>query len=343
MYYKFHIKWLLILSFFIIISTSLLGEHELRQAKWWYFVDHGLKIFVPLAGCWYVHGYFISNHFKRLQGYPKVIMSVLGGTIVLIGLGFLIDTVFPESYLYSKKIGYQQAKDIYIHLGGNAFLSLICYFVFSNRHTSVALINARNERALLEQEHLRAQLISLQQQISPHFLFNSLSTLKTMVSDDLAKQYIVELASVYRYVLSFNERYLTRLEDELNFMASYLHILHERFQNALKVDINISPETLSQLLPSLSLQLLIENAIKHNICSNQSPLLITITALNGTLKIENNLQPKKARGGSSGTGLKNIIERYKLMGTGMVSVSDSDNKFTVTIPLLNHENNHNRR
>jgi two-component system LytT family sensor kinase len=258
--------------------------------------DHGLKIFIPLAGCWLVHGYFLTTHFKRISGFSKQIVSIVIGIFILLILGYILDLLRPKNYLYTTVVGYKKTKDIYVHLGGNACLSLLCYFVFSNRHTARALENARDERASLEQEHLKAQLIALQQQISPHFLFNSLSTLKTMISDDTAKKYIIELAGVYRYVLSFNEKYLTRVEDELKFISSYLHILQERFQDALKVQIHVSKEDYDLLLPSLSLQLLIENAIKHNACSTENPLAIAISSGDkSTLIVENNFQPKRAR------------------------------------------------
>jgi len=344
MYRKYHINWLLIMSAIMIISTSLLGQYDLGRAKWWYFLDHGFKIFVPMAGCWLIQGYFLTTQFKSFSGYPKHLLSILTGTFALLVLGFVLGLMRPENYLYTTEVGYRKASDIYIHLGGNTFLSLICYFVFSNRRTSAALEISRSEISLLEHEHLSAQLISLQQQISPHFLFNSLGTLKTMVSDDIARQYIVELARVYRYVLSVNEQYLSRLEDELKFIGSYLHILQERFQDALQVRIDVWEEHYPLSLPSLTLQLLIENAIKHNVCSPGSPLLITITSNgNDALTVENNFQPKRARAGSGGTGLKNIIARYKLMGNKSVEVANHEKKFTVKIPLLNHEGNYNRR
>ena len=343
MYKKYQIKWLLILSAIMIVCTSFLGQVELGRTKWWYFLDHSFKIFVPIAGCWLIDGYFLTNNFSRLSGYPKHFLSILLGIVALLVLGYLLDQINPENYLYTNKIGYQTTKDILIHLGGNSFLSLICYFTFSNRHTSATLKTTMVEKGLLEQAHLRAQLISLQQQISPHFLFNSLSTLKTMVSDPSAKNYIVHLAGVYRYVLSFNEQYLTRLDDELKFISSYLHILNERFGPTLRVDMDIQQQHAALLLPSLSLQLLIENAIKHNVCSIEQPLHISITTTDSpALKVENNFQPKRSRLERPGTGLKNIIERYKLLVDKSVDVANDNGKFTVTIPLLAHESNYNR-
>jgi sensor histidine kinase YesM len=328
----------------MILCTSFLGQVDLTKAKWWYFLDHGFKIFVPIAGCWLIDGYFLTNNFPRLSVFTKHLFSILSGIVALFILGFAIDQVAPKNYLFTTEIGYQTSRELWIHLAGNTFLSLVCYSIFSNRYTSSALKFTRIEKGLLEQAHLRAQLISLQQQISPHFLFNSLSTLKTLVSDRAAKNYIVHLAGVYRYVLSFNDQYLTRLDDELKFIESYLYILKERFGDMLKVDMNIQDQHRKLNLPSLSLQLLIENAIKHNVCSEERPLLISITTTDlPALMVENNFQPKRSRMGRPGLGLKNIIERYKLLADKPVIVANENEKFTVTIPLLKHESNHNRR
>lgn len=344
MYKKYQIKWLLILSVIMIVCSTFLGQVDLSKAKWWHFLDHAFKVFIPVAACWMIDGYFLSNTFNRLSGFPKHILSVVMGIIALFFTGYLIDQILPVNHLYSTEIGYQTSHEMLIHLGGNTFLSLVCYFFYSNRYTSTVLKITQREKELVEQAHLRAQLISLQQQISPHFLFNSLSTLKTLVSDPSAKNYIVHLAGVYRYVLSFNDQYLTRLDDELKFISSYLHILNERFGSMLKVDIDIEHNHRILYLPSLSLQLLIENAIKHNICSAERPLYISLSTITGpALIVENNFQPKQSRMERPGMGLKNIIERYKLLGDRSVLVANENNKFTVTIPLLTHEDNYNRR
>ena len=344
MYKKYQIKWLLIFSAVMIISTAFLGQVDLSRAKWWHFLDHGFKIFVPIAGCWMIDGYFLTNSFTRLSGFTQHLLSILLGIVALLIIGYVIEQVIPVNHLFSSDIGYQTPQELLIHLGGNTFLSLVCYVIFSTRHTNTVLKTTRIEKGLLEQEHLRAQLISLQQQISPHFLFNSLSTLKTMVTDPSAKDYIVHLAGVYRYVLSFNDQYLTKLDDELRFISSYLHILNERFGTMLKVNINIQHHHKNLFLPSLSLQLLIENAIKHNVCSAERPLYISIITTDApALIVENNFQPKQSRRERPGMGLKNIIERYKLLADRFVEVANNNDKFTVTIPLLTHESNYNRR
>ncbi|MBS7234093.1 histidine kinase [Flavobacterium psychroterrae] len=335
MYKKYQIKWLLILSVIIILCTLLLVQVDMSKAKWWHFLDHSLKVFVSIACCWMVAGYFLTNSFARLPNFSKNMISILASIVILFILGFVIDIIAPKNYLFNSEIGYQTPQEILIHFVANTFLSLLCYFVFSNRYTSTALKIKRMEKDLIEQAHLRAQLISLQQQISPHFLFNSLSTLKTLVSDPLARDYIVHLASVYRYVLSFNDQYLTKLDDELKFISSYIYILNERFGDMLQVNIHIPQQDRFLYLPSLSLQLLIENAIKHNVCSQERPLHISITTTNAQeLRVENNFQPKQSRMERPGMGLKNIIERYKLLVDRSVDVTHNAEKFTVTIPLL---------
>jgi two-component system LytT family sensor kinase len=344
MYKKYQIKWLLIFSAIMILCTSLLGDVDLSKARWWHYLDHAFKILIPITGCWLIDGYFLTNTFTRLSGFTKDLVSILSGICALLILGYTIDQIAPKNHFYVNQIGYDTPGDLWIHLGGNTFLSMVCFFIFAKRHNSAVLKTTRMEKDLLEQAHLRAQLISLQQQISPHFLFNSLSTLKTLVSDAPAKNYIVHLAGVYRYVLSFNDKYLTKLDDELKFIASYLHILKERFGDMLKVEMNIQPQHRNLYLPSLSLQLLIENAIKHNVCSAERPLYITITSTDSpALMVENNFQPKQSRKERPGMGLKNIIERYKLLVNKSVDVTNDNDKFTVTIPLLNHESNYNRR
>jgi len=362
MYKKYQIKWLLILSGIIFLFTSFLVQVDLNTTKWWHFFDHGIKIFIPIAGCWLVDGYFITNNFSHFSSTQKTLLSILLGTLVIFLLGIALFMISPKNHLFQDQIGYSTSQELGAHLIGNTLLSMLCYFVFSNRHTSTVLKITKIEKDLLEQEHLRAQLMSLQQQISPHFLFNSLSTLKTLVSEPLARDYIVHLASVYRYLLSFHSQHLTKLEEELHFIHSYVYILHERFGNMLTVTIDVSDQDKSLLLPSLSLQLLVENAIKHNICSEEKPLFISIsTTENQELKVENNFQPKSARPErpgidlkngmepknglepKNGMGLKNIIERYKILDDQPVTITQTSDQFIVTLPLLKNESNYHRR
>lgn len=187
----------------------------------------------------------------------------------------------------------------------------------------------------LRKEKLEAQLSSLRQQIGPHFLFNSLSTLQTIVPDAASRQYILQLSKVYRYLLAFNDNHLATLREELEFMNSYVYILKERFEEALEVVICIDEQLLDRRLPPLALQLLVENAIKHNVVSIEEPLRIVISN-QGTdhLSVHNRLQPRLSVEASTGKGLENIKTRYELLSGKPIEIDDRRGAFSVKIPLL---------
>ncbi|MBB6109975.1 sensor histidine kinase [Mucilaginibacter lappiensis] len=228
-----------------------------------------------------------------------------------------------------------RTRDVFFNLTGSAFISVFIYIIIHNIQINITLQKSRLENGLLKQAQLRAQLLSLQQQVSPHFLFNSLSTLKTIAPDHETKTYVIQLANVYRYLLNFNEHHLASVKDEIAFMKSYLYILQERFEHALQISINVPDEFLSYYIPPLSLQLLIENAIKHNIISPEQPLHIRIyTDQTPALTIENSYQPKISVEESTGKGLQNIKDRYQLLSGKQIEVYNDDDLFTVTLPLL---------
>jgi two-component system LytT family sensor kinase len=337
----YHIKWFFILTGILTISTLFLYQGKLSSLKWWEFPDYAIHITALLFIGWLINGYFLTRTISLHNNYTKHFLSIFLATIITFALDYFLFQILPQTDLISHNVGFDTVSNIINHLTGAFFLGLICYVVFYSVHTNSALQNAKLDNEILEQAHLRAQLLSLQQQISPHFLFNSLSTLKTIAGDQPTKNYVVQLAAVYRYVLNFNESYLSPLKDELAFIKSYLYIMNERFEEALQVTINIPDEYLQLLIPPLSLQLLIENAIKHNVISNEQPLHITImTNDSPALVIKNNTQPKKIPEEGTGTGLKNIRERYRLLIQLPVEILNTGSTFSVTLPLLKNESNH---
>jgi len=197
---------------------------------------------------------------------------------------------------------------------------------------------AKLEIEELKKEKLEAQLNSLKQQISPHFLFNSLSTLKTIVTDNKSKEFILKLSNVYRYLLGLKENNLTTLDEELDFIQSYLYILHERFEEALIVSIEIDQTLGKKLLPPLAIQLLLENAIKHNVVSLDEPLKVKIyNEKEQFLVVSNNSQPKLHTEESTGRGLENINKRYKILADKTIDIHQTEEDFVVKIPLLKED------
>ncbi|MCB0761012.1 MAG: histidine kinase [Flavobacteriales bacterium] len=190
-----------------------------------------------------------------------------------------------------------------------------------------------------EAERLRAEMMSykyesLRNQLNPHFLFNSFNLLSELVYEDqdLAVRFIGKLSKVYRYVLDSRNKERVTLKEELEFIETYTFLLSTRFEGAFKVHMDVSP-TEEQYLVPMSLQLLIENAVKHNELSVQSPLSIEVIQSGNRISVSNPVRPKKVGEDSSGVGLENIVSRYKFFTDDPVQIT-KDDKFTVSLPIL---------
>jgi LytS/YehU family sensor histidine kinase len=193
-----------------------------------------------------------------------------------------------------------------------------------------------DEAEQLKQENLQSQLESLKSQVNPHFLFNSLNSLSSLISEDSekAEKFLDELSKVYRYLLRNNEDDLTTLHSEMQFIQSYYHLLKTRYGDSLLLKTQIEDHYLDYWLPPLTLQMLVENAVKHNVMMRELPLRIHITINNGKLVIANNLQRKVRRVSSNRVGLGNIAKKYKLLRQDNIMVRENDQEFAVIIPLI---------
>ena len=186
----------------------------------------------------------------------------------------------------------------------------------------------------LEKDNIEAKYETLKSQINPHFLFNSLNSLTTIVEgNELAVDYIQNLSEFLRYILKSRDRELVLLRDEVTILNQYLKLQKSRFKNNLNIIIDVDEKFYHFSLPPLVLQMLVENCIKHNVISKEKPLTIEVKAEKHRLIVKNNLQ-KKTDTESTGNGLKNIAERYKFFTTSELGVSQSNHTFEVSIPLL---------
>lgn len=205
------------------------------------------------------------------------------------------------------------------------------------------LVQSEREAAALRKENLQTQLDSLKQQVNPHFLFNSLNTLSYLIGDDTerAEEFLDELCKVYRYLLRSNEQELIDLRTELRFIRSYYHLLKTRYGESLQLVVDIDPMYETYWLPSLTIQLLLENAVKHNIVDKAKPLLVTVsTGPDGLLTVQNNLQRKLQPLPSTQVGLRNIMTKFQLLNHGEVIISETAYQFTVSFPLIAVERYH---
>ncbi|WP_158563326.1 sensor histidine kinase [Chitinophaga silvatica] len=194
------------------------------------------------------------------------------------------------------------------------------------------------ESERLKKSNLDSQYKFLKDQIKPHFLFNSLNTLSSLISTnpEKAEEFVEEMAAVYRYLLKKNRKELTTFKEERIFLESYLLMLRTRFEDSLRVNIAVSESKEEYLLPPFVLQILIENAVKHNIVSKDKPLTINIyTDIEDNLHIENTLQRKQNPEPSDKTGLQNLLSRYQLINhENRLMIREEDGLFKVVIPLI---------
>lgn len=187
-----------------------------------------------------------------------------------------------------------------------------------------------------QQETTRAQFAALKDQVNPHFLFNSLNILSELIDAEpgAAKQFVDKLAEVYRYVLRSRDIELIALSEELAFVQAYAFLLRQRFGEALRIDIEVPPTVRARCLPPLALQLLLENAIKHNAATRRNPLTIRLRVEAGQLLVSNNRQPRPDAGPPSGLGLLNIRKRYEFLSDQLPVIEPGAAQFLVRLPLL---------
>ncbi|MCU4174790.1 sensor histidine kinase [Carboxylicivirga sp. N1Y90] len=228
------------------------------------------------------------------------------------------------------------------HEGKREFMYIMPLFVSSLFLVIVEMIIAMEERnnmemklAILEKEQLNTKYSVLKEQLDHHFLFNNLSVLSSLIyeSTEKADKFIQDFAAIYRYVLSINKQDLVTVSEELDFISTYLNLYKFRFEEGLSYKLNNIDYKSKFRLPPLTLQVLVENAIKHNVMSRNEPLNIEISMLNNTLIIQNNLQIKSDVASTS-TGQSNLIEKYLLLESTPPEFKIENNTYIARIPLI---------
>ncbi|WP_439184136.1 sensor histidine kinase [Carboxylicivirga taeanensis] len=188
----------------------------------------------------------------------------------------------------------------------------------------------------LEKEQISTKYTALKEQLDHHFLFNNLSVLSSLIyeSTEKADKFIQDFAAIYRYVLSINKQDLVTLKEELDFIRTYLNLYKYRYEEGLNFRVNIDDQLENRLLPPLSLQVVIENVLKHNVVSRQRPLTITIETKTNSLLIKNNIQPKTEKYESTHTGQQNLIEKFKLLHGELPNFTSDGKHYVSQIPLI---------
>lgn len=197
-------------------------------------------------------------------------------------------------------------------------------------------IRSAREKEAIQKELAAAKLESLKNQVNPHFLFNSFSVLSSLVEDDSkqAIKFIAKLSDMYRYILENDEKGVVTLQEELEFLDSYIFLLQMRHQSAIKVEKDISLDNLDLMVPPMSIQILVENAVKHNSFSIDDPLHISIkNEGNKAIVVENEKRKKESLSSSTKIGLKNLSNRLILSAGRALEITDNEESFKVRLPL----------
>lgn len=354
--------WLRVVGISLLSALSILSSDEYHLPVTGQLVASLLIKIASIALIWHLNRAIIAYfHYKAL---PR--MTVLGRLTVTLLACVLATTLFSWG---SDALHYRVTHDtmanfrvsgrsIYLTLGNHRFqmsaygidlfhavfiaifyltiYELLFYRQDSSRYRE-QLAQSEQEREKLRVANLQSQLDVLKQQVNPHFLFNALNSLSSLISEDpqLAEQFVDKLSGVYRYVLRANEQPLTTLANELQFIEAYYHLLQTRYGTGLSLTVAVEHHQRDCQLPPLTLQLLVENAVKHNVVSPKRPLSIRIlTDQQGWLVVQNTLQRKASPAFSNGVGLTNIVAKYQVLNLPQPGVEESPDWFTIRLPLL---------
>ncbi|MGC4100739.1 sensor histidine kinase [Ferruginibacter sp.] len=336
------------LSMPLIVTSYIYILYDDRMWSDWkvWVVCYALIYFIGYFS-WYAHSqydYFLRTKFPSLQETGKRIAYKL-----LVNLLIMTPSVLLIFYVFHrfKILGYQVQEG---DLKYGYLLGLAVNLVFETLWEVVYIIEkykeATAEKDLLEQLQLQQEFDGLKEKVNPHFLFNCFNTLSALITEDKdkAERFLDELSKVYRYLLRKNHDSMSTLESEMKFIQSYFQLLKTRHSDAVELQVEIDKQYSNYLLPSLSLQMLLENAVKHNALSKNKPLTIEIFTTTGNkLVVNNNLQRRSIQAPSNKVGLDNIKAKYELLHQKGFQVMEDGKNFTVVLPLIWNNSTENKQ
>ena len=299
------------------------------------FMFYQLYSFVLGYSNMYFFNYLESRDWKKTDRIKRLIIGIIGSvTITLIGL-FLLRMGTSMYYFgnnFNQFIANETVKAYQFGLWITLTIVSIFHFIY--------FYNKYQQNKIKEQKVIAgtasAKFDALKNQLDPHFLFNSLNVLTSLIEEnpENAQRFTTSLSKVYRYVLEQKNKDLVTVDEELNFARTYMMLLKMRFEDSIIFEIPEKASNPEAKVVPLSLQLLLENAVKHNTVTSKKPLHIKIYEDQGDLIVENNFQPKQIVKKSSGVGLSNIMQRYQLLTNKKVNINQQAERFRVSIPML---------
>jgi hypothetical protein len=318
------------------------------------YLFQGPKLFSSFSYYWtyaslaYAYGFFfpwgnklIGKYTEKLDWTKNPKRANLISFLLLVGYGIILSISIP--YVFDRFVWGMSGKDVFYDVSAKAFITIVLDLIVIYFYYSTFLVNhwiksiEKNEE--LKRENLLAKYEALKNQVNPHFLFNSLNTLSGLVEQkpELATDFIKKLADIYRYVLEQNDKELVSIKEEMKFVGDYVFLSKMRFGEALIFNSNLPANNTIQIVP-LGLQMLVENAIKHNIIADDMPLKIEIGIEGGFVYVRNNIQIKKTIiSVKEPMGLDNLKKRYEYFSDSSIEVAISDSEFIVKLPIIDQK------
>ncbi|MBV7267892.1 histidine kinase [Winogradskyella luteola] len=321
-----------------VISNLVSGNNFQYESFNDFLIDFGFTQLYTFVLSYINTIYFNFIKQQKFESYDvikRIAYGISGATIITIAAIFFI-RVFVSVVIYGQSFSVFISRDSWQNYAFGLWVTLSIISVFY----VVYFYNRYQKNKVKEQKVIAgaasAKFDALKNQLDPHFLFNSLNVLTSLIEEnpDSAQKFTTSLSKVYRYVLEQKSKELVTVDEELNFARTYMSLLKMRFEDSIIFEIPDKASNPESKVVPLSLQLLLENAVKHNMVTSNKPLHIKIYEDGNYLVIMNNLQPKQIVKKSSGVGLENIKQRYKLLSERKVYINQREKDFAVAIPML---------
>ncbi|MDJ1494345.1 histidine kinase [Cytophagaceae bacterium DM2B3-1] len=291
--------------------------------------------------CWNLSRWVILTIQKRYPGFHRTrqrLKYIALAFPLLVHIAYFL-RYFTHLYINDQPIGWPTLADYTYTTGIQIFYHCIYVGVYEGLYVFDQWKIVYYEREKLLNIQWQERFESLKSQINPHFLFNSLNSLSSLIREqpEQAEKFLDEMSNVYRYLLRNNEQELVSLQTELQFVESYFHLLKTRYGESIQLKLENLNGYEQYLLPPLTLQILLENAVKHNSILKEQPLIIQIYVEKGYLVVQNNVQKKNLKVASNKVGLHNIITKYQLLKQPEPVIESDDVFFIIRMPLIGNE------
>ena len=325
--------WISSIFLGLLSSVPQLASHQFNAAE--AAVNAGLTATFAVV-MWYFNIMMLDRRTDnaRQQGISySSLLSTLGfGLVVMLALAWIQQLILSHIN-FGPTMLMVEVRGILINMVFYMFLNMVQQN-YQNEYVMMELERIKND-------NLGAQYELLKQQVNPHFLFNSLSTLKSMVEsgDREAVDFIIKLSNFYRFTLESRKLDLIHVREEMDILSAYLFLQKARFDTGFTFESSLTEKTMETLIPPFTLQLLVENCLKHNVVSTERPLHIRIYEENEQIAVENQIQQKRGDNNSLGVGLKNIDLRYHHLINQHVNIFSDQKTFKINLPLI-HEHYH---